>query len=559
MPAPARHIPQASPTAEAASSTPAAAQHQFGAALRRFWYIVAIGAIAGLVGGWGLAQIATPVYTATSSLYFSLNFGGSANDLNQGSTYTQNQMLSFAQLAESPLVLQPVIDQLGLETTPTDLGNAISVSTPQNTVIMQLSVNSTDAQQAADVSNAVAATLGKKVEEIAPKSVTGAATVSVRIIQTAVKPDIPSSPNVRLNLVAGFVIGILIGVLAVVLRELLDTRVRSAEIVSRVTGAPMLAQIQRLRRRQPSPILLADPLSSAAEGYRRLRSSLEFVSVDSDRLAFVVTSSIPDEGKSLVSLNLALALTEGDRRVLLVDADLRRPTLALSTGLPGGSGLTSILVGRVALADAVQQWNGLDVITSGPIPPNPSELLSSRAMADFIAQVTHDYDVVVFDAPPMTAVVDAAIVARSLEGALVVADRTRVSRQQLAQTMELLEKSGVHVLGLVLNRVAPIKSSSSYYRKAAPSTQSRWRRLTMRRARQSVPPLPLPPLPEGEEEPARVPEDAIDDAPLDEEFDEGLSLAEADVESDEATDSEAGDGDFELANTGGTPKAKQGR
>ena len=572
MPAPARHIPQAPPTAEAGSSTPPTAQHQFGAALKRFWYIVAIGAIAGLVGGWGLAQVATPVYTATSSLYFSLNFGGSANDLNQGSTYTQNQMLSFAQLAESALVLQPVIDQLDLQTTPADLGDSIAVSTPQNTVIMQLSVSSPDAQQAADIANAVAATLGKKVEEIAPKSVAGAPTVSVRTIQTAVKPDTPSSPNVRLNLVAGFVIGILIGVLAVVLRELLDTRVRSAEIASRVTGAPMLAQIQRLRRKLPSPILLADPLSSAAEGYRRLRSSLEFVSVDSDRLAFVVTSSIEDEGKSLVSLNLALTLTEGDRRVLLVDADLRRPTLAHATGLPGGAGLTSILVGRAALADAVQQWNGLDVITSGPIPPNPSELLSSRAMADFIAQVSHDYDVVVFDTPPMTAVVDAAIVARSLEGALVVADRTRVSRQQLAQTMDLLEKSGVRILGLVLNRVAPTKSSSSYYRTAAASPQSRWRRLTMRRARQSVPPLPLPSLPtqpSEDEELARVPEDAIDDAPLDDEFDEDLSLAEADADAEDAADpsaaedaedgSDMDDEDFELANTGGTPEAKPGR
>lgn len=561
MPTPARHIPQAPPGAEPGSSTPAAAQHQFGAAMRRFWYIVAIGAIAGLVGGWGLAQVATPVYTATSSLYFSLNFGGSANDLNQGSTYTQNQMLSFAQLAESPLVLQPVIDQLQLQTTPTDLGNSIAVSTPQNTVIMQLSVSSTDAQQAADISNAVAATLGKKVEEIAPKSVTGAPTVSVRTIQTAVKPDTPSSPNVRLNLVAGLVIGILIGVLAVVLRELLDTRVRSADIASRVTGVPMLAQIQRQRRKQLSPILLADPLSSTAEGYRRLRSSLEFVSVDSDRLAFVVTSSIPDEGKSLVSLNLALALTEGDRRVLLVDADLRRPTLAHSTGLPGASGLTSVLVGRIALADAIQQWNGLDVITSGPIPPNPSELLSSRAMAEFIAQVSHDYDVVVFDTPPMTVVADAAIVARSLEGALVVADRTRVSRQHLAQTMDLLEKSGVRVLGLVLNRVAPTKNSSSYYRKAAPSHRSWWRRLTMRRARQSAPPLPLPPLPPEEEQLGSVPEDTIDDAPLDEEFDGDASLAEADAdaEAEDATEAEAGDEDLELANTGGAPKAKRGR
>ncbi|NUU07311.1 polysaccharide biosynthesis tyrosine autokinase [Leifsonia sp. C5G2] len=536
MTAPARHTPPTRPAAEQGKGAEPG-QHQFVAAFRRFWYIIAIGAFAGLVGGWGLAQIATPVYTATSSLYFSLNFGGSANDLNQGSTYTQNQMLSFAQLAESALVLQPVVDQLNLERTPADLAGSISVSTPQNTVILELSVTDSDPAEAADIANAVAATLGKKVEEIAPKSVNGSATVSVRTIQPAVTPQDPSSPNTRLNLVAGFVIGILLGVLVVVLRELLDTRVRSAEIASRVAGVPMLAQIERLRRRQPGPILLTDPLSSAAEGYRRLRSSLEFVSVDSDRLAFVVTSSIPDEGKSLISLNLALALTEGDRRVLLVDADLRRPTLAGVTGLPGGAGLTSVLVGRASLSDVVQTWNGLDVVTSGPVPPNPSELLSSRAMADFIAEVSHDYDVVVFDSPPMTAVVDAAIVARAVDGALVVADRTRVSRSQLATTMDVLEKSGVRALGLVLNRVAPAKSSSTYYRQPAPGRESWWRRLTMRRARPSAPPLPLP-LTEAEDDEAPAPTDpsvedatnAVDDAPLDAEFED--DLAESDEDDD---------------------------
>ncbi|MDR6971733.1 polysaccharide biosynthesis tyrosine autokinase [Leifsonia shinshuensis] len=552
MPAPARHTPDNRPSTEQGRGGDPA-QHQFVAAFKRFWYIIALGAFAGLIGGWGLAQVATPVYTATSNLYFSLNFGGSANDLNQGSTYTQNQMLSFAQLAESAIVLQPVIDQLHLERTPASLADSIAVSTPQNTVILELSVTDSDPAQAADIANAVAATLGKKVEEIAPKSVTGATTVSVRTIQTAVKPEAPSSPNVRLNLVAGVVIGLLLGVLLVVLRELLDTRVRSADIAARVTGVPLLAQIQRLRRRQPSPILLTDPLSSAAEGYRRLRSSLEFVSVDSDRLAFVVTSSVPDEGKSLVSLNLALALTEGDRRVLLVDADLRRPTLAASTGLPAGSGLTSVLVGRASVAEVVQEWNGLDVITSGPIPPNPSELLSSRAMSDFIAQVGREYDVVVFDTPPMTAVVDAAVVARSLDGALVVADRTRVSRSQLALTMDLLEKSGVRVLGLVLNRVAPTKSSDSYYRQSG-TEKSGWRsRLRLRRRASTTPPLPLPPLPASEPDALPAAERAaadweVDDAQLDEHFDEDISA----VESDE-------DDDRELANTGPTSQVKPRR
>ncbi|MGH1525253.1 polysaccharide biosynthesis tyrosine autokinase [Leifsonia sp. L25] len=504
-------------------------QHQYATAFKRQWYIIAIGAIVGLIAGFGLSGLATPVYTATSSLYFSLNFGGSAQDLSQGSTYTQNQMLSFAQLATSPIVLQQVIQHQDLAMTPADLANMISVSTPQNTVILELSVNDADPAEAASIANSVAADLGQTVEQIAPKTATGAPTVSVRVIERATTPLTPSSPNVRLNLLAGFVIGLLVGVLVIVLKELLDTRVRSADTLTRLTGLPLLASIQTLRRHHRGAIVLDEPLSAAAEGYRRLRSSLEFVSIGSDKLAFVITSSAPGEGKSLTALNLALALLEGERKVLLVDADLRRPTIATATGLLPGAGLTSLLVGRATLEDVVQHWNGLDVLTSGPIPPNPSELLSSRAMALFLEKSRKDYDIVVFDSPPMTAVIDAAIIGRAVDGALVIVDRASTKRHKLSQTIELLGKSGVSVLGLVLNRVRSTGESSYYYAGASESP-SWWRRRTLRRARPSAPPLsPLAPAAtEGAEADASA--DRVDDSPLDDEFEDGVDTAETDLD-----------------------------
>lgn len=459
-------------------------QHQYLAGFRRYWYIVVIATIIGAMGGWGLSQLAKPVYTATSSLYFSLNFGGSANDLNQGSTYTQNQMLSFAQLAESPLVLNPVIDQLDLSTTPKDLANAIGVSTPQNTVILELSVADPDPAEAAKIANAVSASLSDMVEQIAPKTVSGGSTVSVRVIQPAAVPQDPSSPNTRLNLVAGLVIGLLLGSLIIVLRVLLDTRVHSAAIATAVTGVPLLGTADKEKRRAVGPVVLRDPLSNAAENYRQLRSNLEFVGVDSDHLTFVVTSSVPGEGKSLIALNLSLALAEGGRKVLLVDADLRRPMVAEYTGLPGDAGLTSVLIGRAAVDEVIQTWGetGLQVLTSGPIPPNPSELLSSKAMADLVTTLVDEYDVVVFDTAPVGAVADAAILAPMLDGALLVADRTRVHRPQLAQTMDSLEKSGVRVLGLVMNRSTPAKDQHAYYyRPMEGMKRPWWRRMFSRR------------------------------------------------------------------------------
>jgi capsular exopolysaccharide synthesis family protein len=398
-------------------------------------------------------------------MYFALNFGGTAIDLNQGSTYTQSQMLSFAEIAQSPLVLNPVIDELKLNTTAAELANAIGVSTPQNTAILQLSVTDPNPQKAADISNAIAASLGTTVSQIAPKGVNNSTTVSARTIQHASVPLAPSSPNLRLNIVAGLVLGLILGFLILVLKELLDTRVHNAEAATEVAGVPLLGSIQRESRKAVGPVLARDPLSNAAENFRQLRSNLGFVAVDSNTFGFVVTSSIPGEGKSLIATNLAMAYAESDQRVLLIDADLRRPTIAKNTGLVGSAGLTSLLVGRASLEDVVQRWGTgqLDVLTSGPIPPNPSELLSSRAMADLLAAAMDDYDVVIVDTAPTAAAADASILARLVDGAVVVVDRTATHRAQLAQAMDSLEKSGVSVLGLVLNRVAPRKDRHAYY------------------------------------------------------------------------------------------------
>ncbi|MFE4467799.1 polysaccharide biosynthesis tyrosine autokinase [Leifsonia sp. NPDC056824] len=444
---------------------------QYGQAFRRFWYVVVIATLVGAVAGFGLSQLATPVYTATTSSYFSLNFGGTATDLSQGATYTQNQMLSFAQLAQTPAVLKPVIDDLKLTETPAQLAGAMSVSTPQNTVILQIAVSDTSPEQAATIANAVAASLGSTVEQIAPKTATGKPTVSVRVIAKAAVPDAASSPNVRLNVLAGLILGLIVGVLIVVLREAFDTRVHNADTAVEVAKAPLVGTIPRERGRLQVPVLVSAPLSVGAEAYRKLRSNMEFVTLGSPNRAIVVTSSVPGEGKSMISANLALALAETGQRVLLIDADLRRPMIATYSSLAGGAGLTSVLAGRAEFGEVVQRWGagGLDVLAAGPIPPNPSELLSSRRMSDLLARLRGEYDVVVIDTAPLGSVADASILARQVDGALVVVDRTQARRQLLAQTVDSLHKSGSTVLGIVFNRDRSLKQRGAYYLRETPS------------------------------------------------------------------------------------------
>jgi polysaccharide biosynthesis transport protein len=192
----------------------------------------------------------------------------------------------------------------------------------------------------------------------------------------------------------------------------------------------------------------------------------------------VVTSSISSEGKSTTAINLAITLADAGSRVALVDADLRRPSIADYMGLEGEVGLTTVLIGLASLEDAIQPWgnSGLHVMPSGQVPPNPSELLGSRSMVTLLEQLTSQYDIVLVDTPPLLPVTDAAILAKITGGALVVAAADNLHRQQLADGLGALEDVGARVLGVVLNRLPhkQLNAYSSYdYASAATSAGSK--------------------------------------------------------------------------------------
>lgn len=199
-----------------------------------------------------------------------------------------------------------------------------------------------------------------------------------------------------------------------------------------------------------------------------------------------MTSSVPGEGKSTVAANLALTLAEAGSRVALVDADLRRPSVADYLGLEGAAGLTTVLIGQATLDDVVQPWGALAVLTSGQIPPNPSEMVGSRAMTWVLDELAERYDVVVIDTPPLLPVTDAAILARLTDGALVVAGANGLHRHQLTEALGSLERVGARVLGLVVNRVPDMLPEAYSYYGTDPKAAGRGRR----RTRSTRPPLP---------------------------------------------------------------------
>lgn len=207
-----------------------------------------------------------------------------------------------------------------------------------------------------------------------------------------------------------------------------------------------------------------DKLSPISEAYRAIRTNLQFAAAGDKKVKTIVcTSALPSEGKSTTDTNLAIVMGQDNKRVLLVDCDLRRPVMHRRFGLPN-RGLTNCFADDLKLADVIQHdiYPNLDVVTSGPIPPNPAELLGSPKMQELLQGVEDDYDYILLDLPPILVVTDAAIVGSKADGVILVVGSGDISPDEARQAKALLEKAHVNILGVVLNKV-PQKHQGNYY------------------------------------------------------------------------------------------------
>jgi len=423
--------------------------------LRRRWLSIVIISLLTLASVSAATLMMPKAYTATTRLLFAVA-GDSLSSLAQGSSFVEKQMASYAEVATSPRVLDQVVDQLGLNTTSVKLADSIEASVPVDTVIIEVAVTDPDPRQAARIANAVGTELAKAAGELTPSREDGSEAVRANTIAVAQVPTSPSSPNIPRNLGVGLILGLLLGTGIAVLRKLLDTKVRSEQDVRALTESPILGVVAFDQQVPRHPIILRDePLAAPSEAVRRLRTNLQFIDVGNRPKSIVISSSVPAEGKSTIAINLAVSLADTGARIILVDADLRRPSIAEYVGIEGNVGLTTVLIGRANVEDVVQPLGTttLDLLPSGQIPPNPSELLGSAAMASLLDRLTASYDMVVLDSPPLLPVTDAAVLTKMAGGALVVVGADRIHRPQLQETLGSLQTAGAHLLGIVLNKI----------------------------------------------------------------------------------------------------------
>jgi polysaccharide biosynthesis transport protein len=282
----------------------------------------------------------------------------------------------------------------------------------------------------------------------------------------------------RRNLGVGLILGLLLGLGVAVLRHVLDTRVRNEDDVRSLTDSPILGVVAYNQNVPSHPVILRDqPQAAPSEAVRRLRTNLQFIDIANRPKSIVISSSIPGEGKSTLAINLAVSLADTGSRVILVDADLRQPSIADYVGIEGRVGLTTVLIGRAAVEDVVQPLGAtsLDLLPAGQIPPNPSELLGSMTMAVLLEQLSAVYDMVLLDSPPLLPVTDAVVLSKLAGGALVVVGADRIHRQQLQQSLESLETAGAHIFGIVMNKIAVREARAYGYGYGYPSSVQEFR------------------------------------------------------------------------------------
>lgn len=434
--------------------------------LRQRWRIILAALILGIGAAVAYTALVTPLYQAKAQLYVSTVSTESASDLAQGSSFTQRQVSTYADIVRTPYVLRPVIEELGLDQSPQELAAVVVAEAKPETVLIDVSATDPDRQQALTIVEAVSEQVVVTLSELDRVEGTSDSPVKATIVSEAVASPTPISPQPARNLVLGAMAGLLIGLALALLRHLSDSSVRGEEDIHALTDAPVLGGIPFDERAATSPTVVVDePYNPHSESFRAVRTNLQFVNAGQPPRSIVITSSVPGEGKTTTSAHLALTLAAGGMKVCLVEADLRRPKLMSYLGLEGGAGLTNVLIGQSKLEDMLQPYGetGVTLLGCGQLPPNPAELLGSPQMRDVLADLRERFDITIVDSPPLLPVTDAAVLAGVADGALVVVGASVVRREELARSLKRLRMAQAPILGVIVNRTSTKKGDGYAY------------------------------------------------------------------------------------------------
>ncbi|MDR1998765.1 MAG: polysaccharide biosynthesis tyrosine autokinase, partial [Frankiaceae bacterium] len=423
--------------------------------LRKRWWIVllavAIGGSSALV--W-TAQSA-PIYQARIIFFVSMPSSTDAAAL-AADQFASRRVNSYVRLLSSDATAR-AIQAAGIDLPTGAIAGEISGSADLNTVLLTAVVRDGSKSRALAIAAAIGDRFGAVVADndaqARPSTTdTGVQPIELRVISGPSVGATPVSPRPKLNLMVGLLAGLAIGIAIALSRELSDSTVRTAEQLVALTETAVLGTIPAERGARQAPVIPeAERSGPRAEAMRKIRTNLQFTGIESPIQVLAISSSLPGEGKTSTVLNLGMVVAESDRRVLIIDCDLRSPKIRAYAGLPSVYGLTDLLAERAPLKDVVWRWGDrtLDILPCGTIPPNPSELLGSKAMTELIASLRAHYDLILLDTPPLVPVTDAAVAASYTDGVALMV-RYKTSRAAVSHSLRALEAVDARVVGAIL-------------------------------------------------------------------------------------------------------------
>ena len=429
--------------------------------IKHIWKIIIVTIICGIVGYVISSYVLVEKFESSSLMYISSNKNEASGEDLTYNEYNLNIKLvnSYSALCKTDKILNKVLSETGLNITLGHLSNMISVNSVNNTEIIEIVVKDENPEIATIIANAVAVVFTREIPSIIKMD-------KVQIIDYATVPTAPVSPDIRMNTLIAMLVGLFLSVLIVFLVEFLDVSIKERSQLEELLEAPVFGVIPKADVNKKNNKLKNGLVSSPAvkEAFVRLASNIGFLNIAHKSVCIAVTSSLMTEGKSTVVSNLGIALAQNNKKVLLIDADMRRPMIHKLFMTTNRAGLSSALSSDAPWKQYVLTtlFEKLDVITAGMQPPNPMMLLSAQKMKQILNEAKEIYDYILIDTPPVLVVSDILGLCADLDHILLVARYKQVTMPEIHRVKEDFAQIKAPLAGSILNDYAPRSGRNSY-------------------------------------------------------------------------------------------------
>lgn len=433
--------------------------------VRRWWWLLLLLPILTGLTTNRIAARQQPLYSAETLLQVNLAPGTTGSADYNSLLFAQNLASTYQQLISTRSVLTSVITKLHLPYTVDELRSRVTAATVHDTMLLSVKVSDTDPARAAAIANAVATEFAAHVKQ---QPVQEGAAAQITLADPAVPPTSPYAPRTKLYTLLSLFIGLLLALGVAFLLEYLDNTVKATSDFAELTGAPLLATVGAIPKLQAGHgqlFVLEQPKLGSTEAIRLLRTNLEFAAASQEITTLAVSSPGLGEGKSTLTANLGVAMAQAGFSTVIVDADLRRPSQHRIFGVPNQRGLTSLLTHpqqawRWAAAEVMP---GLALVPSGPLPPNPADLLSLDRLRALLTELASSVDLILIDTPPLLAVSDPLVIATNVDGVMLVCRAGQTRLDALRRAAASLQQGAVRIVGTVVNQQSGRGADGYYY------------------------------------------------------------------------------------------------